>query len=47
VPTYKEITGDADENEQGGELPELDDEDEFDDVAEEFEQSYNFRFEEP
>ena len=43
VPTYKEVTGSY--SEDG--MDDLDKENEFDEVAEEFETSYNFRFEEP
>lgn len=55
VPTYKDITKhgmlepkgdlmDVDEAEHEGSL---DDEDEFEDIVDRFESSYNFRFEEP
>lgn len=56
VPTYEDIVGrdreesDSDSaSEVGNEHPwgALDEEDDFDDRAEEFEQEYNFRFEEP
>lgn len=51
------VTEDSDEEEDGGSIDERSedghaehpslDEDEFDDVADHFESSYNFRFEEP
>ena len=56
VPTYKEITRDdspehvEDEDQNGdnnGQDDGLFDEDDFDDVVDAFESSYNFRFEEP
>lgn len=59
MPTYEEIVGrprdgdaEDEEDEDKGAGPshpwgELDEEDEFDEKAEEFETAYNFRFEEP
>ncbi|KAH9961622.1 KRI1-like family-domain-containing protein [Russula compacta] len=50
IPTYKEITVGATlpEDKDHAETPSgVEDDDEFDEVAERFESSYNFRFEEP
>ena len=38
---------DGEDSGGGGESVNLDEEDEFDDMADNFESSYNFRFEEP
>ena len=56
IPTYQEITGDVKvrkSDEQNGEEDDgheheqlFEDDDDFEEVADEFEQSYNFRFEE-
>jgi protein KRI1 len=51
LPTYKEVIGDGgeviNEGNEGRLYDALEEEDKFDEVAEEFETSYNFRFEEP
>jgi len=53
VPTYEEVVGPVEEDDEqdAGEPSHpwgtLEDEDEFDEKAEEFETAYNFRYEEP
>lgn len=48
VPTYNEVTnGDTDEKDGPEAENGLYNEDDFDELAEQFETSYNFRFEEP